>query len=427
MALASRQNNQRFSAPLLKKPTSGGVIVQTGTWTWNDYARDMQFVSKDGDSITCRGLKKKPTTVRYPPCKPSQVVNGDVEEQSGVNNERDVSSKQSGLRSSGGKNSHKANSNPEQQPLVTLSDVKMVAIELLDAKKIRKMSKQSAALFDSYFFKTEKGDTFLWDTIVYIKRYLVIKELESDKNLKMPGGIGRRVRDAMKKAKYSLSIAINRLAQSYSMLILAIGLDDQHHSMRGRLKASRSKLDLELFEAIYEFAFYVTWVTFYKAHWELIREELGRIFRTDAFKSLCLQLEAVSSSHRIHTTNTTRSEVCDTSTVQNGDITITEEEELNLFPFLGPKQERQPSIRSNKSIKLPSVTTGIKFGRPKRPPVGSLGNLRSPIIVSLLPDALECGSVLFVPPCAIDSDSTDKQIGIIGKPFQILIQLVSLS
>ena len=38
----------------------------------------------------------------------------------------------------------------------------------------------------------------------------------------------------MKKAKYSLSIAINTLAQSYSMLILAIGLDDQHHSMRGR-------------------------------------------------------------------------------------------------------------------------------------------------------------------------------------------------
>ena len=142
----------------------------------------------------------------------------------------------------------------------------------------------------------------------------------------------------------------------------------------------------------------------------------NRIFRTDAFKSLCLQLEAVSSSHRIHTTNTTRSEVCDTSTVQNGDITITEEEELNLFPFLGPKQERQPSIRSNKSIKLPSVTTGIKFGRPKRPPVGSLGklvmvkwhvsllvsvSLRSPIIVSLLPDALESGSVLFVPPCAM--------------------------
>ena len=85
-----------------------------------------------------------------------------------------------------------------------------------------------------------------------------------------PREIGRRVRDALKRARYSLAVAINRLAQSYSMLILAIGLDDQHHSMRGRyaytllfkichthsayillffrLKASRSKLDLELFE-----------------------------------------------------------------------------------------------------------------------------------------------------------------------------------
>ena len=101
----------------------------------------------------------------------------------------------------------------------------------------------------------------------------------------------------------------------------------------------------------------------------------NRIFITDACKSLCLQLEAVSSSHHIHTTNTRRLEVHDTGTIQNGDITITEEEELNLFPFLGPKQERQPSIRSSKSIKLPSVTTGTKFGRPKRPPVGSFGKL----------------------------------------------------
>ena len=56
-------------------------------------------------------------------------------------------------------------------------------------------------------------------------------------------------------------------------------------------------------------------------------------------------------------------------------ITITEEEELNLFPFFGPKQERQPSLRSSKSITLPSVITNTKLGRPKRPPVGSLGKL----------------------------------------------------
>ena len=111
----------------------------------------------------------------------------------------------------------------------------------------------------------------------------------------------------------------------------------------------------------------------------------NRVFRTDAFKSLCLQLEVVSSSHRIDTANnstgldttnnTTRlEEVHDTSTGQNGDITITEEE-LNLFPSLIPKRERerQQSIRSSKSIKVSS--TGKKFSRQRRPPVGSLGKL----------------------------------------------------
>ena len=40
-----------------------------------------------------------------------------------------------------------------------------------------------------FVHRTEQGDAFLWDTIVYIKRYLqlVIKELKPDKNLKMPG------------------------------------------------------------------------------------------------------------------------------------------------------------------------------------------------------------------------------------------------
>ena len=144
----------------------------------------------------------------------------------------------------------------------------------------------------------------------------------------------------------------------------------------------------------------------------------NRVFRTDAFKSLCLRLEVVSSSHRIDTANdsTTKLEAHDTVAGQNGDITITEEEELNLFPSLMPKQERQQSIRSGKTIKLPS--TSKKFGRQRRPPVGSLGklvtmnridtryywflfSLRSPIIVSLLPDSTESSSVLFVPPYAM--------------------------
>lgn len=87
-------------------------------------------------------------------------------------------------------------------------------------------------------------------------------------------------------------------------------------------------------------------------------------------------MDVVNSSHHIDTANdsTTKLEVHDIGTGQNGDITITEEEELNLFPSLIPKQERQQSIRSSKTTKLPS-TTSKKFGRQRRPPVGSLGRL----------------------------------------------------
>lgn len=85
-----------------------------------------------------------------------------------------------------------------------------------------------------------------------------------------------------------------------------------------------------------------------------------------------MRLEAVNSSQHIHKNNTTI-EARDTGTVHNGDITITEEEELNLFPSLVPRQQRQQSIKSSKSLRLPP--TSKKFGKPKRPPVGSLGKL----------------------------------------------------
>ena len=62
---------------------------------------------------------------------PPAVANGDAEDQAKVDNERDVSSKQSTqLCSAGGANSHKANSKPEEQPLVSLTDVKSTKLSI---------------------------------------------------------------------------------------------------------------------------------------------------------------------------------------------------------------------------------------------------------------------------------------------------------
>lgn len=53
--------------------------------------------------------------------QPGALANGDLQD---VEDERDVSSKQSTQRYSGVASSHKANAKPEEQHLVTLTDVK---------------------------------------------------------------------------------------------------------------------------------------------------------------------------------------------------------------------------------------------------------------------------------------------------------------
>ena len=119
----------------------------------------------------------------------------------------------------------------------------------------------------------------------------------------------------------------------------------------------------------------------------------------------------VSSSHNITKHETTEL----SGSTDNGDLVITEEDELNLLGVKTPGQSRRPSVKSTRSTK--SATHYDRHcSKSKRPPVGSLGklvylftivlyqylcllhSLRSPIIVSLLPNSVEHASVLLVTP-----------------------------
>jgi len=119
----------------------------------------------------------------------------------------------------------------------------------------------------------------------------------------------------------------------------------------------------------------------------------------------------VSSSHNI-----TKHQTIELSgNTGNGDLVITEEDELNLLG-VGVKtagQSRRPSVKSTRSTKS-AFHNDRHYSKSKRPPVGSLGklvvlfiiislsvsccSLRSPIIVSLLPNAAEHKSMLLVSP-----------------------------
>jgi hypothetical protein len=49
------------------------------------------------------------------------------------------------------------------------------------------------------------------------------------------------------------------------------------------LRASKIHRDQHLYEVIYEFAMFVTWITFGYKEWNIIHRELGRLFKTPAF------------------------------------------------------------------------------------------------------------------------------------------------
>ena len=96
----------------------------------------------------------------------------------------------------------------------------------------------------------------------------------------------------------------------------------------------------------------------------------NRIFRTDAFRSVCPPLEMVSSSHNIVQQDTTKL----SGDTDNGDIVITEEDELNLLGVKAHSQSRRPLAKSSRCTKS-AGSRDRSSGKSKRPPVGSLGKL----------------------------------------------------
>uniref|UniRef100_A0A8C3I7U3 Protein phosphatase 1 regulatory subunit 36 n=1 Tax=Chrysemys picta bellii TaxID=8478 RepID=A0A8C3I7U3_CHRPI len=73
------------------------------------------------------------------------------------------------------------------------------------------------------------------------------------------------------------------LAKVYCILILGLGMAEQHHMACGKRKTSSSQKDREFFECFYNFCTYVAWVVFRRKHFQEIQEEVGRLLRSDIF------------------------------------------------------------------------------------------------------------------------------------------------
>ncbi|XP_058843990.1 protein phosphatase 1 regulatory subunit 36-like isoform X3 [Acipenser ruthenus] len=193
-------------------------------------------------------------------------------------------------------------------------------------------------------------------------------------------------RKAVAEACAKVEIARKQLALKYSILVLGLGMSQQHHMACGKSRVSSTYKDRQLFECLYNFCAYVAWVTFRRKDLKGIQEEVGRLLRSDTFNPAIRVRQA--SEEQSKKKSTVKGKVC-------------------------PPERRKRN--------------------PKRPAIKSIINQRSPVIVSLLPSPKEKSQYLFKPH-RLDQDKTidscdiealvdelsaalSSNFGIIGEPL----------
>jgi protein phosphatase 1 regulatory subunit 36 len=170
----------------------------------------------------------------------------------------------------------------DEARLVSLEDVKAVAVRYISTGLLEKMKTSTAVTFDE-FYRTDTMNTFLWAVLLYYNAFINHKKASDDDNIKIPGALGEEAQKALRTAEQELAQASVNLGEQYSQLNIGQSYTGIHHSCQGRLRASKSHRDQHLYEVIFEFAMFVTWITFGYKDWNIIHRELGRLFKTQAF------------------------------------------------------------------------------------------------------------------------------------------------
>ncbi|CAI8020072.1 Protein phosphatase 1 regulatory subunit 36 [Geodia barretti] len=235
---------------------------------------------------------------------------------------------------------------------VTLEDVKAVAVRYISTGLLEKMKRSTVVTFDE-FYRTDAMNQFLWSVLLYHNAFTMHEEASSDENIKVPGALGEEARKALRMAEEELDQASVNLGEQYSRLNTGQSHASLHHTCKGSLRASRTHRDQHLYEVIYEFAMFVTWITFGYKDWNSIHKELGRLFKTQAF---------------------------------NRDVRVRGEATTGFFEELGCKMDR-------KSDEYLSYRVFYD-----RPPRGNLRDLRSPALKSYFASPKERHMWAFEPP-----------------------------
>ncbi|NXT31098.1 PPR36 phosphatase, partial [Pelecanoides urinatrix] len=162
-----------------------------------------------------------------------------------------------------------------QHEYVTLDDVKYAALLLKDANESRHMLSFAAVM------RNEKLDEFLMALLFYLSFYLEKIALEKKCRSLISTMIFLEKKE-MDDVLAKLAVARIHLAKVYCNRILRQGMAQQHHMPTGMRKTSLHK-DQSFFEGFYNFCSYVAWLVFRRKHFQVIREEIGRLLCSNMF------------------------------------------------------------------------------------------------------------------------------------------------
>ncbi|NXC38041.1 PPR36 phosphatase, partial [Penelope pileata] len=163
-----------------------------------------------------------------------------------------------------------------QHEYVTLDDVKYVAFLLNEENKSLHMLPFAAVMGNKNI------DEFLMALLFYMSFYLEKLALEKKARSLLSTMLFLEMDDEMDNVLAKLAVARIYLAKVYSNFVLWRGVEQQRHTSCGKRKTSLHK-DRNFFEGFYNFCSYVTWLVFRRKHFQVIREEIGRLLCSDTF------------------------------------------------------------------------------------------------------------------------------------------------
>lgn len=227
-----------------------------------------------------------------------------------------------------------------EHTVVELDDIKTVAFDMMSEVEI--LPESFAGLM-----KSEQFDYFLRYLLSYFNCYFEKMVQENKKNpMYIEPSLSEK--KAYANAIERLEVAQKLLGRSYCVLVLGLGLDKQHHMECGHSRVSSTYKDRGIFETFYNFCTFVVWITFRRKEFEGIKKEIGRMLRSDTF----------NPAIRIK-------------------YTLEEPKDSDKSKKAEEKKETHP----------PQKISPADYRRmhPRRPPIKSIIQQRSPAIVSILP------------------------------------------